>query len=411
MAASSEASVSRSRLTAAILFAAFGYLVDVYDIVLVTIVRVPSLQALGTPDALLLPRGVLLLNVQMTGMVLGGLLWGPLADRRGRLSVLFASIALYSSATLANAWVASFPAYLACRLAAGIGLAGELGAGIALVSETMGRETRGWGNTIVVSLGVLGGAAAGWVGGRLSWRAAYVIGGVLGLALLGLRLSVVESRLYEGLREAPAGRGRLSMLLSPPERALRYLRVVLAACPLWYALGVLVTFAPEFGRAFGLPFPLSAARGNLLVYLGSACGNLAAGALSQALRSRKKVLASFLLLTGASAALFLARPWPSPASYDGLFFALGLGIGFWAVYMTAAAESFGTNLRGTVSTTVPNFVRGTAVPITASFRALVPSLGLAGGAAAAGAAVLALSLAALAGLPETFGRDLDFLET
>lgn len=393
-----------------ILVAALGYFVDIYDLILFSIVRVPSLTALGLSGDALLESGVLLLNLQMAGMLLGGIAWGVMGDRRGRLSVLFGSILLYSLANLANAFVQDVPTYAALRFVAGVGLAGELGAGITLVSEILPREVRGYGTTIVATVGILGAVAAVLVGDLFDWRIAYVVGGLMGLALLVLRIGVYESGLFEGVRRTTAARGNFLALFATAERAQRYLSVVLVGVPIWYVVGVLITFAPELGAALGVEPAPRAARAVLFAYLGLTVGDLASGLLSQLIRSRRRALAVFIGLTALFVLAYFAPVAKGTTTFYAICFALGIATGYWAVFVTVASEQFGTNLRATATTTAPNFVRGAVVPVTLLFQALREPLGLANAGLAVGMLTLAIAAVALAGLRETFGRDLDFVE-
>jgi MFS family permease len=394
-----------------ILVAALGYFVDIYDLILFSIVRIPSLTALGLSGDALLESGVLLLNMQMAGMLLGGIAWGVLGDRRGRLSVLFGSILLYSLANLANAFVQDVPAYAVLRFIAGVGLAGELGAGITLVSEILPREVRGYGTTIVATVGILGAVAAVLVGDLFDWRIAYIVGGVMGLALLVLRIGVYESGLFEGVRRTTAVRGSFLALFATAERARRYLSVVLVGLPIWYVVGVLITFAPELGAALGVEPAPRAARAVLFAYLGLTFGDLASGLLSQLIRSRRRALGIFLGLTALFVLTYFAPVAKSTTAFYAICFALGVATGYWAVFVTVASEQFGTNLRATATTTAPNFVRGAVVPVTLLFQALRGPLGLAHAGLAVGVLTLVIAAVALAGLRETFGRDLDFVES
>jgi MFS family permease len=393
-----------------ILVAALGYFVDIYDLILFSVIRVPSLTSLGLGGEELLESGVRLLNMQMAGMLVGGIAWGIMGDRRGRLSVLFGSILLYSIANIANAFVHDVSTYAALRFIAGVGLAGELGAGITLVSEILPKEVRGYGTTIVASVGVMGAVVAVLVGDMFDWRIAYIIGGCLGLALLILRIGVFESGLFEDVKRSTVARGNFFALFATAARTRRYLSVVLVGLPIWYVVGILVTFAPELGSAVGVTPPPRAARAVLFAYLGLTAGDLASGLLSQLIRSRRKALAVFIGLTALGVLLYFA-PFPKPLP---LFYAicggLGFATGYWAVFVTVASEQFGTNLRATATTTAPNFVRGAVVPVTLLFQALREPLGLAGSGFAVGALTLVIALIALSGLAETFGRDLDFVE-
>jgi MFS transporter, putative metabolite:H+ symporter len=401
---------NRRSVALAVIVAALGYFVDIYDLILFSVVRVRSLSDIGVLPADLLGTGVLLLNMQMMGMLLGGIAWGVLGDRKGRLSVLFGSIVVYSVANLLNAAVTSVPQYAALRFIAGIGLAGELGAGITLVSEIMPRETRGYATALVAAIGICGAIAAVIVGELFDWRVAYTVGGIMGMALLLLRIGVHESGLFEQVKAETHARGRFLQLFATRERAQRYLAIILVGVPIWYVVGILITFSPEFGRAMGMSPAPSAARAVMFTYIGLAAGDFSSGWLSQVLRSRTRVLRWFLTLTAACVAVYFL-PWPrSLRAFYLLCLALGFSTGYWAVFVTVAAEQFGTNLRATATTTVPNFVRGAVVPLTSVFQALAPVIGLTWSGFAVGLGTLVLGFVAVALLTETHGRDLDFLE-
>lgn len=401
-----------ARIKMAVAVAALGYFVDIYDLVLFSIVRVKSLIGLGVPEAELLDTGVLLLNMQMGGMLVGGILWGIVGDKRGRLSVLFGSIFLYSAANIANGFVEGVRTYALLRFVAGVGLAGELGAGITLVSEIMHRESRGYGTTVVASFGITGAVVAVLVGDLFDWRASYFVGGGLGLALLVLRIGVRESGMFEALKgKTSVERGNILRLLAPPRRALRYLSVILIGVPIWYAVGILVTFSPELGRAMGMTELPSAGRAIMWCYIGLAVGDLSSGLLSQLFRSRKRVVFGYLALTSLAVLGYFTIASRSLVSFYTVVAFLGFATGYWAVFVTMASEQFGTNLRATATTTAPNFVRGAVVLVTTAFQSAKPALGITGSAIAVGAFVLLIAFLALSALEETFGRDLDFLET
>lgn len=394
----------------AVLAAALGYFVDAYDLVLYNIVRVPSLRSLAVTESAMLEVGVDLLNAQLIGMLIGGVLWGIWGDRWGRRSVLFGSILAYSMATLANGWVESTSSYAICRFVAGIGLAGELGAGVTLVTEMLPPKTRGYGTMIVAAVGVIGVCVASLIGDRLAWRHSYFVGGTLGLLLLALRVGVKESGLFESMKKSNVARGSLLLLLGNRQRLLRYCCVVIVALPIWCAIGVLVTFTPELGKAMGHSVAPTAARAVLSYYIGLTFGDLITGYLSNRLRSRRRVIAGFMLLFGASLALLPVIGARSISAYYAAIFLLGLASGYWAVFITMCAELFGTNLRATAATTAPNFVRGLAVPITLLFKGYSPEWGKLPTAIGLCAAALVASMLALWPLEETFGKSLDFTE-
>lgn len=403
-------SSNRRGIQLAVLVAALGYFVDVYDLLLFSIVRVKSLQALGVTGPDLLSVGVHLINVQMTGLLIGGIFWGVFADKFGRRSVLFGSILLYSLANIANGLVQSVEQYALLRFIAGLGLAGELGAGITLVTELMSREGRGYGTTLVASLGLLGAVVAGLVGDLFPWRTAYFIGGGLGLLLLSLRIGVRESGMFEAAKRQTDRRGNIFALLSSPRRALKYLAVVLVGLPTWYVMGILVTFSPEIGKALGILEPINPGRSVMMAYIGATIGDLASGLISQYLKSRKRTIGLWLLLATLGITTYFLIAGRSPTALYLACMGLGATSGYWAVFVTVASEQFGTNVRGTVASTAPNFVRGAVVPITTMFQLLKPSLGIPGSAIAVGALTIAVAVISLMGLDETYGKDLDYIE-
>ncbi len=403
--------LSRRALALAILVAALGYFVDIYDLILFSIVRVRSLTDIGVPADQMLPTGVLLLNMQMTGMLLGGILWGVLGDKRGRLSVLFGTIIMYSAANLVNAWVTTVPQYAVLRLIAGIGLAGELGAGITLVSELMPRETRGYATTFVAAVGICGAVVAFFVGEHFSWRTAYVVGGLMGIALLGLRIGVQESGLFKQVKSESHRRGQFFSLFATRHRVSRYLASILVGVPIWYVVGILITFSPEFGRAMGMTPAPDAGRAVLFTYVGLSAGGFLCGWLSQSMRSRKKVLGWFIGLTALGVGLYFFPGAKSLPVFYALCLGLGVASGYWSIFITVASEQFGTNLRATATTTVPNFVRGAVVPLLFVFqKVLTPQVGLIWAGLIIGVVTLALAAVSVTLLDETYGRDLNFVE-
>ena len=407
----SPPSALRTAVVMAIAVAALGYFVDVFDILLFSVVRVASLRELGVAPGEQLGTGLTLLGIQNAGLMIGGILFGIYGDRAGRRSVLFGSILLYSLANLANALIHSVPAYAACRFVAGLGLAGELGAGVTLVSELMPTRLRGYGTAIIASVGLAGGLVAPWVGTVLPWRNAFVVGGVAGLVLLLLRLAVHESPLFRDLERRAVSRGNLLMLLGSRERLWRYFRAFLTGLPIWYAIGILVSLAPEVGRGLGLSAPLSVAPALFNMYLGFVIGDISSGLLSQALRSRRKVMLLYLLILGATVTAMLGWRGLTPQAFYWLCLPLGIGAGYWVLFVTTSAEQFGTNLRATVATSLPNLVRGAIIPIAALFHGLASSVGIPGSAAIVGALCVGVAIAALVGTPETFDRDLDYVES
>ncbi len=401
-------------LTAAVIVAALGYFVDIYDLILFSIVRVESLHDLGvTAASEVTNQGLFLINMQMGGMLAGGILWGILGDKKGRLSVLFGSILLYSLANIANGFVTSIDQYAWLRLVAGIGLAGELGAGITLVSESLPKEKRGYGTMVVATVGVSGALLGYWVGHAWGWRNAYFVGGGLGLALLVLRVSVFESGMFRQVQaRTEVARGNFLSLFTNPVRLGKYLRILLIGVPLWFVVGILVTLAPEFGKALGLTGGVTAGLAVFWCYFGLVFGDFISGALSQVWHSRNKALQVFLVFCAVLVGVYLfGVPGASPTIFYAVCFVLGVSVGFWALFVTVAAEQFGTNLRATVATTAPNFARGAVVGLVPAFKYLSGALGgIVAGAAVLGALTLVVAFWAVSTLPESYGKDLDYVE-
>ena len=399
--------------TAAVIVAALGYFVDIYDLILFSIVRVESLKDLGiTATTEVTNQGLFLINMQMGGMLVGGILWGILGDKKGRLSVLFGSILLYSLANIANGFVQNIDQYAWLRLIAGIGLAGELGAGITLVSESLPKEKRGYGTMVVVTVGVSGALLGYWVGHRWGWRNAYFVGGGLGLALLVLRVSVFESGMFQQVQaRTEVARGHFLSLFTNPARLGKYLRILLIGVPLWFVVGILVTLAPEFGRALGLTGEVTAGLAVFWCYFGLVFGDFISGALSQVWHSRNKALQVFLAFCAVLVGVYLfGIKGASPTTFYTVCFVMGISVGFWALFVTVAAEQFGTNLRATVATTAPNFARGAVVGLVPAFKYLSGALGFVPGAAVLGGISLLVAFWAVSTLPESYGKDLDYVE-
>jgi putative MFS transporter len=333
-----EKSTWRQVLQPPVIIAALGYFVDIYDLLLFSIVRVPSLKALGLSGDQLLKEGIFLINVQMTGLLVGGVLWGILGDKRGRLSVLFGSILLYSLANLANGFVTNVPEYAILRFIAGIGLAGELGAGITLVAEILPKHIRGYGTALVASVGLLGAVLAYFVAAYTDWRIAYGIGGGLGLCLLLLRYSVAESGMFSSTKKKAVQRGNFFQLFTRANTFLSYIRCIFIGLPIWFVIGILITFSPEFASTLSLPGAVDAGKAVMFCYIGLSLGDLSSGSLSQFLKSRKKVVFLFMIITSVAITLYLTLSQQSVTIFYSTCFFLGFSIGYWALFVTIAAE-------------------------------------------------------------------------
>ncbi|RKH40754.1 MFS transporter [Corallococcus llansteffanensis] len=399
----------RSVLNLTVLVAGLGYFVDLFDITLFGVVRVASLKDLGLTDpADILEKGLFIYNAQMAGMMVGGVFWGMLGDRKGRLSVMFGSILLYSTANLANAFAWDVTSYAVCRFLGGLGLAGELGAAITLVAESLPKEKRGLGTTVVATLGMLGIVVAALVAQHLHWKTAYVTGGVLGLALLFTRFKVSESALFTH-KAGPAKANPL--LLLQDGRFIRYLCCILVGVPIYFTTGILFVFAPELTAGLNVQGTVTAGNAILFGSMGLTLGDMLSGLVSQWLQSRKRAVALGLCAWFSLVLVYGLVPGLTSTVIYGLSFLIGLCVGYWAVLVTMAAEQFGTNIRATVATTVPNFVRGSAVLAASGFGYLKGHLTVAQAALTVGAVCFGLALVALTRLSETFHRDLDYVES
>ncbi|MDI5897256.1 MFS transporter [Flavobacterium yafengii] len=403
-------------LNAAVIVAALGYFVDIYDLLLFGIVRTDSLKDLGITGDAIRNQGEFLISMQMFGMLFGGILWGILGDKKGRISVLFGSILIYSVANIANGMVTTVDGYAFWRLIAGIGLAGELGAGITLVTESLPKEKRGYGTMIVASVGVSGAVVAYLVYQIFQdWRLCYYAGGVLGLLLLFLRISISESGMFRKVQESDEKKGDFLSLFTDKKRFSKYIQCILIGIPLWFLVGVLITFSPEFAKALGVQGFETIAAGKAIAwcYGGLVFGDIASGLLSQWLKSRKKVMYLFLTFNLIMVFMFLNAFGISASTFYLLCFIMGFSVGYWVLFVTIAAEQFGTNIRATVTTTVPNFVRGSLpliIIIYGFFRDTVFEGDILKSAMIVGTLLSVISILALWKLKETFHTDLNYSE-
>ena len=398
-----------SVLSIPVLVAALGYFVDIYDLLLFSIIRVKSLKSMGLTDALIDTDGKFIISVQMYGLLIGGIIWGIMGDKKGRLSVLFGSIILYSLANIANGFVQNVQQYGLCRFIAGIGLAGELGAGITLVCELISKEKRGIATSIVAGVGLTGAVVAFFIAKEFDWRTCYLIGGGLGFLLLLLRVTVFESGMYQNMKQANVKKGNFFMFFQKG-RFKKYLLAILIGLPTWYVIGVLITFSKEFGEHFHLSGPVDPGRSVMLAYVAIAFGDLLIGFISNALKSRKKTLYIFYTLTVISIIVYFQQYNGTPTGMYACCIFMGFATGFWALFVTMAAEHFGTNLRATAATTAPNMVRGSLPLIIILFTSLKPTFGYINAAAVTGVVVMAISIVAVILTEETFGKNLDYIE-
>jgi MFS transporter, putative metabolite:H+ symporter len=401
-------------LSLPVIVAALGYFVDIYDLLLFTIVKKPSMLGVGSTDATMLVDSTRVINWQMTGLLLGGIIWGMLADKKGRLSVLFGSIILYSIANFATGFVQTVDQYAACRFVGGLGLAGELGAGITLVSELLPKNKRGIGTSLVAGIG-LSGAVAAYFTYRFTddWRLCYKIGGGLGIALLLLRVSVAESGMFKEAKEQKVVRGNFFMLINNGKRLKKYIFAILIGLPTWYVIGILVNQSDRFGNTMFGSTTIDSGRSIMFAYAAIAIGDMLVGLVSQYFKSRKKALLIYYMLTIVGLILFFSGYNRSDSTMYAICTLLGFSTGFWAIFVTMGAEQFGTNLRGTAATTIPNMVRGALPLINMMFLDLFQKSwgwSLVYSGIITGIVVMTITLIAYYFTEETFHKDLNYVE-
>lgn len=399
----------------AVVVAALGYFVDIYDLLLFTIVKKSSVLAVGATDASLLVDSTKIINWQMGGLLLGGIIWGVLGDKKGRLSVLFGSIVLYSAANFITGFIQTVDQYAWCRFVAGLGLAGELGAGITLVSELLPKNKRGVGTSLVAGIGLFGAVAAyftyQWTGN--DWRLCYKIGGALGLLLLFMRISVAESGMFKEVKQAGVQRGNFLMFFNDAGRFRKYMLAILIGLPTWYVVGILINQSDRFGKAMFGSTTIDSGRSIMFAYAAIAVGDILIGLVSQYFKSRKKALLIFYTLCVLALVLYFSSFNSSDARMYLICIIMGFGNGYWAIFVTMGAEQFGTNLRATAATTIPNMVRGALPLINLMFLDLFQKSWqwpLIKAGIVTGVIVMLITFVAFYFTEETFHKDLNYTE-
>lgn len=405
-----EKAFSSSIFNFTVLVAALGYFVDIYDLLLFNIVRVDSLKDLGLSDALVKSEGEFIISIQMLGLLAGGIIWGIMGDKKGRLSVLFGSIILYSIANIVNGFVQTPNQYALVRFVAGLGLAGELGAGITLVSELVAKEKRSLSTSLVAGIGLTGAVVAYFISQHFQWRTCYFIGGGLGFCLLLLRISVFESGMYNKVKELKVARGNFLMFFNNRSRFKKYILAILIGLPTWYVIGILIAFSNNFAEQFGITEKVLPKKATMYAYVAIAFADVLIGFVSHWLKSRKKALFIFYFLTVISISFYFMQDGGSASRMYLICAAMGFGTGFWAIFVTMAAEQFGTNLRATAATTVPNMVRGSLPLMLLLFNGLQHYTSYANAAMYTGILVMIVSITAAFFTKETFGKDLNYTE-
>lgn len=407
---------SGSIFNIAVIVAALGYFVDIYDLLLFTIVKAPSMRDVGATDATMLVESTHVINLQMIGLLLGGIIWGVLGDKKGRLSVLFGSIILYSVANFITGYIENVDQYAWCRFAAGLGLAGELGAGITLVSEYMPQNKRGIGTSMVAGIGLSGAVFAYFIFSITDhdWRLCYKIGGGLGIALLLFRIAVAESGMYKQVKQLNVARGNFFMFFNNRNRFKKYIFAILIGLPTWFVIGILVNQSDKFaGELYGSK-TIDSGRAIMFAYAAISLGDIAVGFICQLFKSRKKGLLIYYILSMIALTLFFSPFNNSDSRMYWICAFLGFSTGFWAIFITMGAEQFGTNLRATAATTIPNMVRGALPLINLMFLNLFQKewqWPLIKSGIATGIVVMVVTLIAFYFTEETYHKDLNYVET
>lgn len=403
-----------SILNVAVVVAALGYFVDIYDLLLFTIVREPSIRDLGITDGGMIAASTKIINWQMIGLLIGGILWGVMGDKKGRLSVLFGSILLYSVANFLTGFVTTIDQYAWARFVAGVGLAGELGAGITLVSELLPKEKRGIGTSLVAGIGLFGAVFAYFVHEYTGdWRLCYKIGGGLGIMLLLLRISVAESGMFHQAKQKGVSRGNLLMFFNNAQRFRKYVLAILIGLPTWYVIGILVNLSNRFaGKLYGDNL-IDSGRSIMFAYVGIATGDILIGFVSQYFKSRKKAMYVFYAMSILMVILFYSPLNNTDQTMYLICGLLGFSTGFWAIFVTMGAEQFGTNLRATAATTIPNMVRGALPLMNLMFVNIFQNSwnwSLIQSGIITGIIVILIGLVSIYFTQETFHKDLDYVE-
>jgi MFS family permease len=398
-------------LILAVIAAALGYFVDLYDIVLFGVVRIASLKAIGITGDDLISKGILLLNLQFAGMLIGGVAWGIIGDKFGRRLALISTITMYSAANIANGFVTDINSYALLRFIAGVGLAGELGAGITLVSEILPKNYRGYGTTVISFLGLVGALTASFVGSSFDWRVAYFVGGGMGIIVLGIRIVALrESEMFVEQKKLSHTRGDILMFFRSKILLMKFLAVIAVGMPIWYVSGIVITFSPEVGSALNLSRVITAAETLKWQAIGLAIGSGLSGIVSELIKNRKKVVLFCFIMMAVLTVITLNMYNASADLFMMVIVVVGLGQGYWTVFLTMAAENFGTNIRATVATSVPNFVRSMVIPMSLWLNFIRHDVGLINGALIIGVIVFVIAFFALSFMKETYGKDINYIE-
>lgn len=401
---------SNKKIALILILSSFGYFVDIYGLVLFIIVRVPSLQEFGLEGNQLLNKGILLLNMQMLGMIVGGILWAIIGDKNSRIAVLFGSVFALSIANIANGFVEDITTYALLRFIAGVGLAGELGAGLTIATEMMQKEIRGYGKIIIATAGIFGAVVAVMFTDIFLWRTAYFIGGGLGILLLIIRFGVSETGLYRDIKFAGISREHFFAVFKSKILFLKYIYSISIGIPIWFIVGILVAFAPEFAKELKLGTSVNAGTAVVYCYIGLILGDFISGSLSHIFKSRKKIINGFIAFTAINIVVYLFFDNFHSDFFYFMCFMLGISGGYWALFVSYAGEQFDTDMRATVTATAANFARGAFVIAALFFRYLTGPLGLVFSALLVGLILILVAFLASRNLDETYRKETNYLE-
>lgn len=391
-----------------VLVVALGYYVDAYDLLVMSAVRKPSLLSLGVPESETLNIGLSLLNYQLVGLMIGGVMWGVIADKYGRKKALFGSILIYSFANIANGYINSVNMYYWLRIIAGFGLAGELGVGISLITENVAKERRTISTAIVSFFGMLGASTGGWFGSIFEWQNCFLIGGFAGLLLLLLRLKVEESVMFNEIKDKNVSKGNIWMIIKNPKTLLTYFFCTLAGAASILFIGVFIQSTPELGKLFNLN--ITAGIALIWYYLGASVSEIIAGLLSKLLKERKAPIYIFYAISLLAITNFCVNVPNSPYFFYLNCLFLGFGLGWWSQLITLSAELFGINVRATAATSIPTFARAWNIPFSNIFKQNIPNLGIVNSAFGIGVIVVSLAIISITMVKETFENDANFIE-
>jgi MFS transporter, putative metabolite:H+ symporter len=381
-----------------------GYFIDIFDLVLFSTLRISSFEELKITDPTYWT--VVFFNLQMTGILVGGIFWGKMADIKGRSWSFMGTILVFSIANIINGLTSSLTVYGICRFIAGFGLAGEMGSGIALICEKVPDEKRSLYLGFVSSLGCIGAVLSGWLGDIVYWRYLFIGSGFAGILLTLLRKNLLEPDLFRKTATLNIPRGQWKTLFQSPPDLIRFILLIFLGIPMWYIIGILWSFSTEMTSTIGLNI-FTSGQAILWGYVGVWMGDMLMPFVSQFLKSRIFTIQICLIMMLLGVIyLFQFQPH-SLLSFQLTHIFLGFTIGYWAVYATLCGESFGTNIRALTSTSLPSLIRFSSIPMMIIYQygrdenELNIALGM-------GLTVLCISMITTYFIKDTFQKDIDF---